>query len=97
VIELTVDFGFLTFLHEADYWERSERGDLPAGLTLLMAANTLRYVFFTTARSRARPRICLIFSSHPYYNMTRVSNPWQVEFPTSSDFAPISSVPSVRR
>jgi len=40
-----VDFGFLTFLHEADYWERSERGDLPAGLTLLMAANALRYVF----------------------------------------------------
>jgi len=39
-----VDFGFLTFLHEADYWERSERGDLPVGLTLLMAANALRYV-----------------------------------------------------
>jgi hypothetical protein len=44
-IGLMVDFGFLTFLHEADYWERSERGDLPVGLTLLMAANALRYVF----------------------------------------------------
>jgi hypothetical protein len=43
-VGLIVDFGFLTFLHEADYWERSERGDLPVGLTLLMAANALRYV-----------------------------------------------------
>jgi hypothetical protein len=42
---LMIDFGFLTFLHEADYWERSERGDRPVGLTLLMAANALRYVF----------------------------------------------------
>jgi len=41
---LMTDFGFLTFLHEADYWERSERGDLPVGLTLLIAANALRYV-----------------------------------------------------
>jgi hypothetical protein len=41
-----VDFGFLTFLHEADYWERSERGDIPVGLTLLMAANALRYVLY---------------------------------------------------
>jgi hypothetical protein len=43
-IGLMVDFGFLTFLHEADYWERFERGDIPVGLTLLMAANALRYV-----------------------------------------------------
>lgn len=43
-MELTSDFGFLTFLHEADYWDRYERGDLPVGLTLLVAANALRYV-----------------------------------------------------
>jgi hypothetical protein len=40
--KLMIDFGFLTFLHEADYWDRAERGDLPVGLTLLVAANALR-------------------------------------------------------
>lgn len=36
------DFGYLSFIHEADYWERFEQGRVPEGLTLLMAASALR-------------------------------------------------------
>lgn len=36
------DFGYLSFIHEADYWDRVDRGNCPVGLTLLMAANALR-------------------------------------------------------
>ncbi|RSH84104.1 hypothetical protein EHS25_005349 [Saitozyma podzolica] len=36
-------FGYLSFIHEADYWERFEQGRVPEGLTLLMAASALRF------------------------------------------------------
>lgn len=38
------DFGYLSFVHEADFWDRFDKGNPPVGLTLLMAANALRYV-----------------------------------------------------
>lgn len=32
----------MPFIHEAEFWDRFDRGSPPVGLTLLMAANALR-------------------------------------------------------
>jgi hypothetical protein len=88
-----VDFGFLTFLHEADYWERSERGDLPVGLTLLMAANALRYVLYHARISVAVHVLPPSFPPILASTCQGVQLLWLVEAETSGDFAPISSVP----
>ncbi|KAK8846506.1 hypothetical protein IAR55_005592 [Kwoniella newhampshirensis] len=36
-------FGYLSFIHEADFWELEEQGRAPKGLSLLMAAHALRF------------------------------------------------------
>ncbi|WWC91439.1 uncharacterized protein L201_006385 [Kwoniella dendrophila CBS 6074] len=36
-------FGYLSFIHEADYWEMEEHGRAPEELTLLMAAHAIRF------------------------------------------------------
>ncbi|WRT68171.1 uncharacterized protein IL334_005146 [Kwoniella shivajii] len=36
-------FGYLSFIHEADYWELEERQRAPEGLTYLMAAHAVRF------------------------------------------------------
>jgi len=39
---LTADFGYFSFIHEIDFWERFDRNEVPEELSLLMAANALR-------------------------------------------------------
>jgi hypothetical protein len=34
----------MSFIHEADYWQRDSEGAIPEGLSLLMAAHAARYV-----------------------------------------------------
>jgi hypothetical protein len=92
-----VDFGFLTFLHEADYWERSERGDLPVGLTLLMAANALRYVLHCALISvlgYARPLSPLLIPAiiwHGFRPLRRVKSETSVISPPSLQLHPAST------
>jgi hypothetical protein len=37
------EFGYLSFIHEVDFWERYEQGLVPEDLVLIMAANALRW------------------------------------------------------